>query len=169
MRTAMERRPYRFYTAIVISHSGVRGAPALPCGRRWNAVPTGSILLFVAEYRNADQSGSCLFVSREGGHSCPARRCDPQGWRWRVRTARRSRGLVRTRQRQVAVRRLIDSPDSPVNIETHPSVNADFTSLPSTRPNGSWGASRAWFASSSTSGRQDPRLPRKPCPSRSVC
>ena len=101
---------YMFYKAIIIALCGLRGAPALPCGRRWNAVPTGSILLFVAEYRNADHSDSCLFVSRAGGHSCPAKRCDPQGWRWRVRTARRSRGWVRTRQRQVAVRRLIDSP-----------------------------------------------------------
>ena len=67
-------------------------------------------MLFVAEYRNAVHSGSCLFVSREDGHSCPAKRCAPQGWRWRVRTAWRSRGWVRTRQRQVAVRRLIDSP-----------------------------------------------------------
>ena len=73
---------YMFYKAIIIALCGLRGAPALPCGRRWNAVPTGSILLFVAEYRNADHSDSCLFVSRAGGHSCPAKRCAPRGWRW---------------------------------------------------------------------------------------
>jgi len=100
-----------FYTAIVFSLIAACAArPPYHRGRRWNAVPTGSIMLFVAEYRNAVHSGSCLFVSRAGGHSCPAKRCDPQGWRWRVRTARRSRGRVRTRQRQVAVRRHIDSP-----------------------------------------------------------
>ena len=45
LRTEMERRPYQFYTAVIIALCGVRGAPALPCGRRWNAVPTGSTRL----------------------------------------------------------------------------------------------------------------------------